>query len=441
LPIMAAPATDRIELRIYRALTRLATPIAPALLRWRERRGKEDAARLGERLGVPSLPRPKGTLLWIHAASVGETSSVLPLVSQLIESRPDISVLLTSGTVTSARFAAPRLPARTQHQYVPLDSPAFVSRFLDYWRPSLAIFTEQEIWPNLVTETSRRRIPMALVNARMSEASFLRWQRRSRLATAIFSRFSIVLAQNEDQADRFHRLGAQRTSAAGNLKIDAPAPSIDPDKRSALNTAIGDRPHILAASTHASEELMIGEAHLRLRSSSPGLLTIVAPRHPERGEQIETELVSLGLRTARRTTGALPTPDTDVYIADTIGELGTLYSLSKVAFIGGSLIRHGGQNPIEAVRHGSAVVTGPHTHNFPDSFEALRAADGLAVVTDLEDLVAKLGNLLAAPACLEVMQKNAREALERMSGALDRSVATLLPLLPHPDAETEQRAV
>jgi 3-deoxy-D-manno-octulosonic-acid transferase len=429
-PLAASPHSERLELRVYRALTGLAQPAVPLLLRYREARGKEDPSRRGERLGRASQPRPPGAIAWVHAASVGETSAVLPLIASLTGRRPGLSVLLTTGTLTSGRFAAGRLPPRTVHQYVPLDSPALVGSFLDHWRPSLGVFTEQEVWPNLVLEATGRQIPLALVNARMSDRSFARWQQRSGLAEALFSRFAVVLAQNERLAERFRLLGAARAMAVGNLKIDAPPPPVDPAAFERLAAALGARPRIVAASTHPGEETAVAAAHLSLRQAFPGLVTIVAPRHPERGAALVPELEAMGLTVALRSSGALPEPATDIYVADTIGELGTLYASARLAFVGGSLIPHGGQNPIEAVRHGAVVVSGPVTHNFADAYSALVAAGGAEIVPTADALGPALGKLLADPARLAAMRSRADAALAALSGALERTVAALLPFLP-----------
>ena len=433
VPVSWDGTKERFEIKAYRVLTRLARPAAPLILRFRERRGKEDPRRLGERLGRPSIARPAGPVVWVHAASVGETSAVLPLAGALEMQRPDVTVLLTTGTVTSARFAAPRLHARTIHQYIPLDEPSFVASFLDHWRPALGVFTEQEVWPNLVLSAVRRGIPLALVNARMSDRSFVRWQRRLGLAEALFSRFAVVLAQNGSLANRFETIGARRVLVAGNLKIDAPAPPIDKAAFAALGAALGERPRIVAASTHDTEELAVAEAHCRLRSKVGNLVSIIAPRHPERGGAVAAAVSALGLSVRRRSEGALPDGETDVYIADTIGELGTLYATAPIAFVGGSLIPHGGQNPIEAVRHGAVVVTGSSTHNFSDAYAALVGAGGAISVAGVQDLAPTLGLLLRDPARIEAMRANATMALQGLSGALARTVAALIPYLPDGD--------
>ena len=424
------PPAGAFELTAYRALTRIARPAASLILRMRERRGKEDPGRKSERLGRAGLARPEGPLVWVHAASVGEANSVQPLVAALGERRPGLTVLLTTGTVTSARAIGPRLPAHAIHQYVPLDAPQLVARFLDHWRPDLAVFTEQEIWPNLIVETGSRGVPLALVNGRMSEASFERWQKRPRLARALFGRFGTVLAQSQVFAERFASLGAGGARSTGNLKIDAPALPVDTGALAALDTALAGRPHFIAASTHDGEERIIAAAHRTLRDQLEGFVTIIAPRHPERGPSLAETMRAEGFVVAQRSRGELPGAHTEIYVADTIGELGTLYAASPVAFIGGSLIDHGGQNPIEAVRHGAAVLTGPSWHNFEDAYEALLAKGGAVEVSMAAEIAEQVAALLTDEQRLGTSRRNASAALAELAGALERTLEVLLPLVP-----------
>jgi len=422
-----------LRLKTYRALTALARPLAPLLLRLRRRQGKEDPTRLPERLGRPSAPRPAGRLAWFHAASVGETLSILPLISVLAERRRSLSFLLTTGTVTSAELAARRLGPRTLHQYAPLDVPKYVRRFLDHWRPDLAVFTESEIWPNLILESSARGIPLTLVNARMTQRSYRRWRRNRGLARPLFSRFSLVLAQNESLARRFKLLGAGAARVSGNLKIDTPPPPVDELERKRLAGALAGRPMLLAAGTHEGEEEIVAEAHRRLRGRFTDLITIVAPRHPERGPAIAEWLQSQGIAAVRRATGELPTRASEVYVADTLGELGTLYKLATVAFVGGSLVDRGGHNPIEAVRHGVVVVTGPHRQNFKDTYDALLDSGGAIAVHSATELADAVEPLLANETELARMRVRAEGALAGLSGALPRTVEALLRYLPGED--------
>ena len=433
------PALGAMELSAYRAATWAARPAASLILCMRQRRGKEDPDRKDERLGMPGRARPGGDVAWVHAASVGEANSVLPLVEALGRRRPGLTVLVTTGTVTSARFLTPRLPGHAIHQYVPLDAPQLVSRFLAHWRPSLAVFTEQEIWPNLIVESRARGIPLALVNARMSQASFERWQRRPALAKALFSSFSIVLAQSEAYAARFASLGASAARPVGNLKIDAPPLPVNTTDLAELEAALAGRPRLLAASTHDGEELIIAAAHRRLTQHMPDFATVIAPRHPERGPLLAATLKAQGVVVALRSRGELPAPATDIYIADTIGELGTLYAAAPIAFIGGSLIDRGGQNPIEAVRHEAAVLTGPYWSNFEEAYQALLARNGAAEVRTAGEISERVAKLLTDGHALEEMRRNAAAALAELGGALERTLQALLPLLPATD-EVERAA-
>jgi 3-deoxy-D-manno-octulosonic-acid transferase len=426
-------APPGLRLKAYRALTALARPLAPFILRQRQRRGKEEAARLPERMGEPSAPRPAGRLVWLHAASVGETLSILPLIAALAEQRPALSFLLTTGTVTSAALAAQRLPPRTLHQFAPLDVPQFVRSFLDHWRPDLAVLTESEIWPNLILESSARGIPLALINARMTTRSYRRWRRNGGMARPLFSRFALVLAQNETLARRFKTLGATSAVACGNLKVDTPPLPVDAAELERLKAALADRPILLAAGTHEGEDEIVADAHRRLRGQFPDLCTIIAPRHPERGPAIAGMLAAQGIAAALRTLGEVPGRDREIYIADTLGELGMLYKLAGLALVGGSLVDRGGHNPIEAVRRGAAVLTGPHWQNFPDAYEALIRRNATTVVNSPAELADAAARLLGDAAVLAQMRERGEQALEGLSGALPRTVEALLRHLPAED--------
>jgi 3-deoxy-D-manno-octulosonic-acid transferase len=417
-------------LAAYRALTRLAAPLAPLLLAWRTSRGKEERVRHPERYGVASLPRPPGFLAWFHAASVGEANAVLPVIEAILHEHPDVRVLLTTGTVTSAKLARARLPGKALHQYVPLDHQAYMQRFLEHWQPDLAVLVESEIWPNLVLETKARGVPLVLVNARISQSSFRKWRKQPGFSRPLFSAFSLVLAQNESLAQRFAALGAAETQGIGNLKADAPPPPADARGEKRLGAALAGRRVWLAASTHAGEDDMVAVAHLTMRKALPDLLTIIVPRHPERGPLIAKMLAGANLNVALRSEGQLPDAATDIYIADTIGELGLFYRLAPVAFIGGSLVPRGGQNPVEAIKLGAAVLSGPHWRNFGDAYDALLAAGGCRQVSDAASLAEAALFLLSTPKARETMMAKAEETLAALGGALPRTIAALERFLP-----------
>jgi 3-deoxy-D-manno-octulosonic-acid transferase len=424
------PAPLGVALKSYRSLTRALAPLAPAVLARRAKRGKEDPARQGERLGHPHQPRPNGPLAWVHAASVGELNAVLPLIERIGRARPDVNVLVTTGTVTSANIAAGRLGAGAMHQYAPIDTPQAVAGFLDHWRPDLAVFTESEVWPNLVMATAERCIPMTLVNARMSGRSFRRWKRQRRIAKQLFGRFSLVLAQNAALSRQFAYLGAPRAVAAGNLKIDAPAPPFDADELARLRSIVGSRPVFVAASTHDGEERIVADAHRLMSTRVPGLLTIIAPRHPQRGPELAATFAADGFSVALRSAQQDPSPTTDLYLADTIGELGLFYSLGRSVLLGGSLVPRGGQNPIEAIRLGCAVISGPSRHNFADIYGGLDAAGAVVGVTAAADLADAAVGMLSDEAARVAIHLAGERALSQMSGALEKTLEGLLPLLP-----------
>lgn len=425
----APPPPPGLTLNAYRVAGGLVGLAAPLLLGWRERQGKEDRRRRPERLGLASQARPTGRLVWAHAASVGETLALLPLIEALAKARGDISVLLTTGTVTSAALARHRLPQRVIHQYVPLDVPSIVKRFLDHWSPDLAVFIESEVWPSFVLALSDRKVPLALVNARISTRSHRRWSKASKSAAALFGRFDVVVAQSEPLGRRFSELGARRVIVAGNLKLDAPPPPVDASELARLKELVGERPLLLAASTHEGEEEIIAQAQRQLAARFPGFLTLIVPRHPERGTAIAEMLKSKGLRIAQRSARIEPSPQTDVYVADTLGELGTFYALANIAFIGGSLGNRGGQNPIEAVRHGAVVLTGPHWENFREAYGTLLRREGALQVASADEIVAAVTRLYTQTGALEEARRNGAAAIDTLAGALARTLPELIALL------------
>lgn len=416
-----------LTLQAYRTLTAIGVPVANMVLNRRLKRGKELAARLPERRGESSIARPDGPLVWLHVASVGEMLAILPLIDR-IRAR-EITVLVTAGTVTAAEMAGQRLPPGVIHQFAPLDMPQFVGRFLNHWRPSLALFVESDLWPNLIMASAARDIPLILVNGRMSERSSRRWRLLPRTIAALLSRFDLCLAQSADDAARYAELGAPRYRITGNLKLDVPAPPADPASLRQLKLAVGARPVVAAASTHPGEETELVDVHRRLRHTFPGLLTILVPRHPDRGDAVAGLVRAAGLNFAQRSLGELPRRDTEIYVADTLGELGLIYRIAPIVFIGGSLVGHGGQNPIEAAKLGAAIVHGPHVWNFAEIYSALDAAGGAEMVADTGKLTVRIGAWLKdAEERMRVAQTGLR-AMDTLAGALERTVAALDPYL------------
>jgi 3-deoxy-D-manno-octulosonic-acid transferase len=412
-------------LAAYRMLTAAGTTLAPHLLEHRVRRGKENPDRLAERRGEPSAPRPPGPMVWVHGASVGEFIAVLPLVER-IRSR-GFTVLVTTGTVTSAALAEKRLPPGAFHQFIPLDLPPFIARFLDSWRPDLALLVESDLWPNLIVAVSERQIPLILVNGRLSERSFNRWRRFPKTIEALLRRLDLCLVRSADDAQHFDTLGAPRIGVTGNLKYDVPVLPADAPRLAALTAATVGRTIVVAASTHPGEEAVIAEVHRLLKITFAELLTVIAPRHPQRGGAIANIATACGLRPVLRSRGALPDADTDIYVFDTLGELGLIYQLAPIVFMGGSLVRHGGQNPIEAIKLGAAILHGPHVSNFEEIYSELDRTGAAELVTDATRLTLRIGAWIKDGAERERIAQAARRAVERFSGALDRTVAALEP--------------
>ena len=431
---------------LYRGLTAAATPLVIRYLQARRRNGKEDEHRFAERLRVANTARPEAPLVWIHAASIGEATSVLALIERMLGERPGLEILLTTGTVTAARLLEPRLPRGARHQFVPVDLPGAVRRFLDHWRPDLALWVESELWPNLTLMTHRRGIPMLLLNARLSARSHARWRWWAALARPMLGAFALCLAQDEVQAERFRQLGATNVASVGDLKSAAKTLPADAGKVGELRRQIGERPLWLAASTHEGEEEIAIAVHRRLAGQHAGLLTIIAPRHPVRGDEIASLVAYAGFRIARRSKAEPLTTDTDFYLADTFGELGVFYSLARIAFVGGSLVDKGGHNPFEAARLDCAVLLGPHTGNCAAMAEALIDAGAAETIADAEtlgDAAARLlddANLRAERG--KRAAKIAAEGLGTLDAVLERLTPWLDPLAPaeRPAAHEDARA-
>jgi 3-deoxy-D-manno-octulosonic-acid transferase len=415
------------SLKTYRAATRFLRPAANYVLERRLRAGKEDPQRLSERRGIASRPRPEGKLLWLHGASVGESLSVLPLVEALATRHADLSFLVTSGTITSAELMGKRLPPAAIHQYIPIDQPHFVRAFLDHWRPDAALFIESELWPVMLDEAGKRGLPMALINGRMSPRSFESWRGKKRAAKELLSAFDLIIGQNQENAERFETLAQRPVGTLGNLKHAAEPLPTPEEPVEQMTGWLGGRLRWLAASTHEGEELTVLQAHRKVLGELPSTALLLAPRHPVRGDEVEALCREQGFRTARRSKGEPLTQDTDVYIADTLGELGVFYSVSDIAFVGGSFPSVGGHNPLEPARLGCAILHGPQVFNFADTYAAMRRAGSAGLVRNERDLAASLIRLLGDEMTRKAMagqaaswaEESAKTVLEGLIEALE----------------------
>lgn len=390
-------------IRIYNTLIRILYPLViSSYIKKRKGNGKEDIKRFHERVGRPTIKRPDGKLIWFHGASVGESISMLPLIHKLLETYPDANVIVTTGTITSAELMSKRLPERAFHQYIPIDHPTFTTRFIKHWRPDLVLWFESDLWPSMLSGIKRKNIPLILVNGRISNKSFKRWQQFDYISKELLGCFSFCLGQSEEDAYRLRILGAKESACLGNLKYAGLPLPIDTNKKDEIKTQIGVRTIWLASATHNDEEFKLAKLHKNLKSKFPDLLTLIAPRHPQRGEEIKAQIQNeLSLNVSLRSADEEITPKTDIYIANTIGELGMWYELSSIVFIGGSLIPHGGQNFIEPSRMRDAVVVGPHMHNFTEAMNRAKKADAVIQVNDVIELEEMIEQLLSNKELLE----------------------------------------
>lgn len=421
-----------LALHAYRQITGLLEGLVPRLLAARARAGKEDPARIGERLGLAGQPRPPGALVWLHGVSVGETLSLLPLVARLRADRPDLTLLVTSGTVTSAQLLAERLPAGVIHQFIPVDGPRAVAAFLDHWRPALGVLVESELWPNLILAARERDIPMALVSARVTEATHRGWRRLPGAARALLGAFDLVLPQDAESAARLEDLGA-RIDGEANLKLAGDPLPHDRTAFARLSEAIGDRAVLVAASTHPYEEAFL----LRALSTVPQPFCLVLlPRHPDRGAEIAALLAREGRAHAVRSRGEALDADVDVYLADTLGEMGLFLRLADVVIMGGSFApvlgrpAVGGHNPLEPARLGKPTLSGPDASNWTAVTALLTARGALGVVRSAIELAETVEALLDDPAEARAMGERARRTAAEAGAGLDRLMQALTPLLP-----------
>lgn len=419
----------RTVLAGYRFAGAAAFPLVGPYVAWRASKGKEDPNRRRERSGYASKPRPEGPLIWAHAASVGETIAIIPLIECILGL--GVNVVLTTGTVTSAQVAEERLGDRIIHQFVPLDLKPAIARFLDHWQPDLALMAESEIWPMTIMELGLRRVPQVLVNGRLSERSFASWKKRPYIAEALFENLSHVVAQSDADAERFDALGARPVTVSGNLKVDTNPPPVDERALQVIARQVSLRPVWAAISTHDGEERMAAEIHHVLRSRHHGLLTIIVPRHPDRAPALAEEFASMGLKVVTRSSGDRVRSDTDILLGDTIGEMGLYLRLTEIAFVGRSLTAEGGQNPLEPAMLGTAVLAGRNVQNFQEAYQRLIDGGAAKLVDSRDMLAAGVNFLLGNEGTRRRMMAAGTSTVEEMRGALGKTLKALEPYI-HP---------
>lgn len=418
---------------IYKYITIFLTPLIKVLAARRLKSGKEHKQRHLERYGVPSIPRPKGNLVWFHGASVGEAQSILVLIDRLTATHPDLSILVTTGTLTSANLMEKRLPQNAFHQFLPYDQHNWVERFLNAWQPNLVFWVESEIWPNLLNGIKKRKIPAVLLNARMSEKSFLNWKRCHSWIKDILSVFQLCLAQSSTDARYLEKLGALKVVDAGNLKFAAKPLPYDHKKMDTLKTLVGGRKTLLFASTHAPEEEIAGRVHRELaaKNNIAGLLSIIVPRHPERGADIKLALSETGLNVAQASQHEEITDKTDIYLADTLGELGQFYRLCNIVFIGNSLTDTpgGGHNPIEAAQLDCAIIYGPHMFNFDLIHREMQAAQASLYVKNMGELISQAHELLTNDQKAATLSLKAQRYAQEKADCLENVWQQISPMI------------
>lgn len=417
---------------IYKRTMTFGKPLIMSFLNQRLKNGKEDPERLQERFGMPSRIRPEnGPLMWVHVASVGEAQSMLYLIDLFLEQNQTGSVLVTSITRTSASLLEKRLPFRAFHQYLPVDRPKWVNRFLDYWQPSLILWAESELWPAMLSEIGERHIPMALINARMSPKSFKNWSRVKGLAKDILSAFTVILTQSDTNKKYYTDLGARSVTTTGNIKFASPPLPVDVDDLKSLQDVTLNRPVWVYASTHAGEEELAAKIHIQIRDFIPNLLTIIVPRHPERRMDILSSLEPLGLNiTTRSQQKILPDSKTDLYLVDTLGELGLFYRLAPLSVIGRSFSKDGGggHNPIEAAQLKSAILHGPHVQNLLDIYTPMDEKGGALSLKTTDELASAVRAYLSDKESLKKLSEKGYDFAQSQTKILSNVIEELEPV-------------
>lgn len=428
---MRKDLTERLLRGLYSAVLYLLTPITVYHLIWRGFRFSEYFLRWNERYGSFEQ-RPETVDVWLHAVSVGEVNAAAPVVDALRRERPDLRWVITTITPTGSARVSALWGDSVNHVYAPYDLPGAVARFLDHYRPGVALVMETELWPNLLFGCHDRRIPTYILNARLSARSLRGYSVLRPLIARTLRTLKRIAAQSAADARRFTVLGAapEQVLDIGNLKFDVRMPAGLEEFRGQFRAAVGARPVWIAASTHEGEEAAVLAIHRELREQWPDLLLLWAPRHPERFPRVQEQASAAGLRVATRTAQRWPGADSDVLVIDTLGELSAFYACADVAFVGGSLQPIGGHNLLEPAAVGTPVVTGPHLHNFVEIAKRLKEAGALEVGQDARAIAALLRRLLADPQAREQMAQHGLALVEHGRGALARTLAMIDGDLP-----------
>lgn len=427
-----------MTLWLYRLLQLALSPLLLVLVAYRLMVGREDRARFGERLGFSDAKRPSDgqPLIWFHGASVGEVVSLLPVLRAVRATKPDAHLLLTTGTRTGMRTLernASTIPGAGQiiTQYVPLDIAPAVSNFFAHWKPTLSIFVESDFWPELICQAPK---PI-LLNGKISDRSWPRYQSLAWFFRPLLGRFAHIIAQREVDAKRLRHLGALTVTIGGNLKFDADPLPADEAMLEKFRAAIGSRPTLVVASTHPGEEELAAQLHLRVKQTVSDLLTIVVPRHPHRGTAAANDMLRHTRAVHRRGTGEIPhlggPRHTDIYVADTLGELGLWFRLADVAVVGGSLVAVGGHNPLESLKLGVPTLTGPHMFNFQDMVPILTENGLLTIASTIPALASQIARLLQNRDVVKAERSKISTTLPQLSGSSRTAANVIIESLAH----------
>ena len=359
-------------LLFYRLLINIVIVLSPIIILVRLIKKKEDLIRFKEKFCYFSKKRGPGKIVWFHGASVGELLSIIPLVKKLEEHKDINKILITSTTLSSANVFSRFKFKKTNHQFFPIDSNFLTKKFLDYWQPSIAIFIDSEIWPNMLNNLKKKSIKHILLNARITKRSFKRWRLISFYSRKLFSNFDAVYPQNLETKKYLNKLGAQNIIEIGNLKFSENESKLNLESQSKIQRLIKRKELWCASSTHDFEEIICAEAHKNLKHKYNNLLTIIIPRHIHRVKDITLSIEKIGLNVHHHSSNKKMKKNTDIYLVDTFGETKNFFKISKIVFLGGSIIKHGGQNPLEAARFGCKILHGKHTKNFHDIYKLLK---------------------------------------------------------------------
>ena len=352
---------------LYQIILSLLVLISPILIIFRIYKGKEDKIRFREKFSIPSKKRSKGKLIWFHGASVGEILSIIPLIENYEKDKLINQILVTSSTLSSSKVLKKFKFKKTVHQFYPIDHFFFTKRFLEYWKPNLAIFIDSEIWPNMFKKLEEQKISLILLNARITKKTFLRWFSLKNVSQKVFNKISIAYPQNLETKYFLKKLKVKKIKTIGNLKFAEQ----DNEIMNKLNFRFKSKKIWVASSTHSDEEIFCGKTHIELKKKIKNLLTILIPRHIHRVQEIKSELENLRLNVTNHSSNTKNLKNIDIYIVDTFGETKQFHKVGTSVFIGGSIINRGGQNPLEAARYGARILHGPNVDNFKDVYKSL----------------------------------------------------------------------